>query len=247
MSTEIPPSPIKTALIIALDHSVSYNENARLDRWYENLCNMLRRTCKVYGAVINGTALMFLDDAYYKFDAIVVTDPVIMSRRNEYPTLSDKLVSYVEAGGTLIFSPYCRLGFSSNVQATDVESYMERVWGFRWKLSTAETRDFKLNDQAVIKNKEYWLEVLTGRNMFAVQLDGAKIEEKLYVDPHGEGSPAIFAPFGRGHVCWIGDVLLHKATVWIIIVLGDLRVEGPLQDCQPVTPPSRSATSSGSS
>jgi hypothetical protein len=242
MFKTMPPPPLKTALVVALDHSVSYNENAKLDRWYEDLCSFLRLTCRVYGAVINNTALMFLDDNQYKFDAVIVTDPLIMSRRNKYPALSDKLVSYVEDGGTLIISPYCRLGFGSSVQATDVDSYMERVWGLHWKLGTADTRDFKPNHEANIKDKERWLRVLTGRNMFAAQLEGAKAEEKLFIDPYGDGSPAISAPYGQGRLCWVGDVLLQKATAWIMIVLGDLHTKGPPQHCLPVTVPGPSAT-----
>lgn len=230
MSVDMQSPPLKTVLIIALDHSFSYSDNSRLDCWYEKLCTLLRQTCRVYGAVINSTALIFLDDDQYKFDAVVLTDPVIMSRRNLYPELTDKLVSYVQDGGTLIFAPYCRLGFGSNVQATDVDSYMERVWGLPWKLGTADTREFKLNDEANIRNGEYWLSMLLGRNIFAVQLDGAEAENKLYIDPDGAGSPAIFASYERGYLCWLGDVLLQKATVWMMIILGNLRPEEQPED-----------------
>jgi hypothetical protein len=158
--------------------------------------------------------------------AVLLFEPSLMNKkqRGKHQTLNDALVSYVRAGGTVVFGCQC----SSHVRPPDLEWYFSTIWNLPWTAGNYARYDFQMDPgMEQIKRKN----LPTAYNVKALQLKDVEPGDVVYhehgeahglltgmyragmidFNPHGpnpgaNGGPVIWKKYEDGYVGWTGDV-----------------------------------------
>jgi hypothetical protein len=161
-------------------------------------------------------------------NGIVVTDAGVVARSpaevRECREISDRLVTYVHNGGTVIFS----FVFSSHVSPAQMNKFWQETWNLPWKFGDYHRTTFHLNRDALKLDDGVVEKLQAAYSQKAVHLKGVAREHAWYLPgtdsttqtfvfptapiQNMEQTPMAFAKVGEGFVGYTGDVNQEEGT-----------------------------------
>jgi len=198
-----------TILLISFGKISSFDEI-----YWENLAK-LRSRAKLIEATDVISAMAHLSKPEEKYAAVIITDPAIM--KEKFAVIQNKLVSYVEAGGIVIFG----FLFAAFAKFDDMDAFFEDIWSLDWTVAAYTRSELVINPRAnsVLLNHPH-AKLSQKYTMKAVHLSGTKVEDRAYVTkPRSANSPAIFTRYEKGFLGFIGDVNNGSETAELLLAM----------------------------
>lgn len=208
---------------------VSIDDYSWLRDMYTSFIANMKSKCDFVEAKQAADAVQKINEGPH---AVIVFEPAMMEKkkRSKHQAINDALVSFVRAGGTVIFGCGC----SSFARPPDVEWYFPSIWQLPWQTGNYARYDFQLGQG---REKIFGKKLPTAYNVKALQLKDVDAGDVIYHE-HGEahgllaqmhragmtdfdlhgpnpaanGGPVIWRKHGDGHIAWLGDVNNEKET-----------------------------------
>ncbi|KAG6861781.1 hypothetical protein C0995_012285 [Termitomyces sp. Mi166 len=167
--------------------------------------------------------------------AVFVADAALAKRSNAQ--ILKKLVDFARDGGSVVMGG----SFSSFIRPPELANFFLTSWGFSWKSGSYHRATFKLNRSHILAKSNSSL--LESYSMKALHVQGVAPNAIVYKEDGANPaeSPAVQAPFGKGHIGYIGDVNWENGSITVLHAM--LHISASDRSAGATTPPATSSTS----